>query len=267
MEGLKTAFDGPVSECMVAPVHTIGAGDPLVVAERRMAELGVSALPVVDANGGLVGVLSRTDLLRVGRMRGDEGRRARALTLPVGTVSETMQPVVEVVARDAPLCAAARRMVRAHIHRVYVVENRRLVGVVSTQEMMRALCAARVQVPIFEIAHSTLVVVESSASISIAIQALVDSHATGVVVVEQNWPIGVFAQSDALIARDAPAEERVDEWMTPHVICLPERITAHRAVAQALATGARWVLTVDADGVRGILTGMDFARLVQDSGS
>ena len=81
-------------------------------------------------------------------------------------------------------------------------------------------------------------------------------------VVEDGWPVGAFTQADALGAREAPPDDRVDSWMDPRVICLPMATPVFRAAEQALATRARRVIAVDADGMRGILTGTDFARIV-----
>ncbi|HEU5474941.1 MAG TPA: CBS domain-containing protein [Actinophytocola sp.] len=52
------------AEVMSAPVFTIGPGEPVAVAARRMAERRVRRLFVLDADGDLVGVVSRRDVLR-----------------------------------------------------------------------------------------------------------------------------------------------------------------------------------------------------------
>lgn len=52
-------------ELMSAPAVTAMPGTPLTVAARRMREADVKRLPVVDDLGMLVGIVSRTDLLRV----------------------------------------------------------------------------------------------------------------------------------------------------------------------------------------------------------
>lgn len=255
-------FDAPVSEHMAVPLHSVMDTETLAHAEQRMSEWGVSALPVVSADGRLVGVLSRTDLLRVGRVRMQNGRRRKVITLPDARVREVMRTTVEVVAPDTSLAEAARRMLRRHIHRLYVVSDGRPLGVVGMKELMRVLLDANVRMPIVELMHGSLVVVQAGDPLSVAVDRMIAAQHVGLVVVEDGWPVGFFTQADALAARDAPADHRVDEWMDPHVICLPERIPVHRAVEQALALRARCVLAVDAEGIRGILTGMDVARLV-----
>src|SRR3954468_22143917 len=64
-----TEFDLPVARFMTSPVRTLRDSTPLARAAQTFEELGVSALPVVDHNGLLIGVLERADLLRAGRLR------------------------------------------------------------------------------------------------------------------------------------------------------------------------------------------------------
>jgi CBS domain-containing protein len=254
-----------VREHMVAPVVVARATDGVAFAEEELAKLGISALPVVDHAGFVVGVLSRTDLLRVGRVRLMNGQRRRVLTLPDASVRELMTSTVEVVSPETSLFEAARRMIRRHIHRLYVCEEQRPVGVIGTKEMMQAVIEQRLAAPIAELIHGSLVVARSGDPLSLAIDRMALAHHSGLVVVEGGWPVGVFTQADALSARDAAPDERVDRWMDPGVICLPLATPAFRAAEQVIATRARRLLAVDAQGVSGILTGVDFARLVSSA--
>ena len=50
-------------DVMTSPVVTVTAGDPVALAARIMRENHVRRLPVTDAHGGLVGIVTRSDLL------------------------------------------------------------------------------------------------------------------------------------------------------------------------------------------------------------
>jgi CBS-domain-containing membrane protein len=52
-------------ELMTAPAVTVGADADVVTAARLLQRHGVKRLPVLDAAGVLVGIVSRRDLLRV----------------------------------------------------------------------------------------------------------------------------------------------------------------------------------------------------------
>lgn len=57
-------LDGVVDWFMTPGVETISQTDSVADAARKILELRVGALPVVDGNDQLVGILSSTDLLR-----------------------------------------------------------------------------------------------------------------------------------------------------------------------------------------------------------
>ena len=249
---------------MSSPVNVIADLETAAHAEGELRRHGVSAMPVIDRAGNLCGVISRTDLLRAGRVRLVNGHRRKILTLPEVSVRELMSPVVEIVAPEATLGDAARRMVRMHLHRLFVSNDRRPVGVVSTLDIMRGVARARIALPISELMQRSIVSVKASDPLSLAVDRMAVAHHSGVLVVEEGWPVGVFTQADALAARDAPPDDRVDYWMDTRVIMLPMAFPICRAAEQATATRAKRLLVVDGKGVSGVVTGIDFARLVAE---
>jgi acetoin utilization protein AcuB len=56
-------WDRPVEAVMSTPVHTIGPDEPVEAAARVMLSRRISALPVVDPEFGLVGIITTTDCL------------------------------------------------------------------------------------------------------------------------------------------------------------------------------------------------------------
>jgi CBS domain-containing protein len=76
MRAAKEKAEGDLaSELMTSPAVTIHPGDSIAAAARRMETERVKRLPVVDADGKLVGIVSRRDLLRV-YLRPDPAIRA-----------------------------------------------------------------------------------------------------------------------------------------------------------------------------------------------
>lgn len=86
-------------------------------------------LPVVDADGKVVGILTQRDLQLAAR----HFREA-----DVG-VSEVMRAPVITVAPDDPLKSAAERMTSARIGGLPVVDGDRIVGVITERDLLRAL--------------------------------------------------------------------------------------------------------------------------------
>jgi CBS domain-containing protein len=59
------------AEAMGSPAITVGAHETVTEAARLMTSIGIKRLPVVDDEGKLIGIVTRTDLVRA-FMRGDE---------------------------------------------------------------------------------------------------------------------------------------------------------------------------------------------------
>jgi CBS domain-containing protein len=247
---------------MSSPVQTVREDARLGEVQAKLAQHGVSAVPVLDATTRLAGVITRTDLLRVGRVRPAEGEPEHAVNLPTGRVREYMTPTVEVIGPDTPLNEAARRMVDREHHRLFVATNGRLMGVVSTREMMRAVSLVGVSTPLSEIMSTAIVTVQIDDPLVLAVDRMAESHHRGLVVTDQGWPVGIFGQIEALAARDASPQRSVGEWMSRSFLSLPAGMPAHHAAAQSMTTRAHRIVAVRSDEASGIVSGLDFTRLV-----
>jgi CBS domain-containing protein len=254
-------FAMPVSEYMSAPVVSLKLSASLFEVRRTLDDQEISCLPLLDEHEHCVGVISRTDLLRVGRFQAGASRGAPLLTLPDKRAGEVMHAEVLTVSPSSSISDAARLMVKRRIHRVFVLDQGRLAGVLSTKELLTAIRDKRIATPIADLMTAPAFVIPSSAPVSLATDRLAKAHIHGLVVVDEDqWPIGTFTQTESLRARDLPGETFVEEVMSHAMLCLEVHTPLHRAAAQAHATRARRVLAVEDRKVKGILTGLDFAR-------
>ncbi|HZP42445.1 MAG TPA: CBS domain-containing protein [Candidatus Binatia bacterium] len=79
----------PVSQAMSREVHSCRPDDPLAVAERTMRERQIRRLPVIDASGHLVGILSLNDVARAFAREGERaagGARANEVASTLAAV-------------------------------------------------------------------------------------------------------------------------------------------------------------------------------------
>ncbi|TVP58049.1 MAG: CBS domain-containing protein [Gemmatimonadales bacterium] len=256
-------FQVPVSLYMSKPVTSISHHASLEAAFETMMEGGVSSLPALDADGLLVGIITRTDLLRVGRR--ESGRRAEAanLALPEAAVSDEMTPDVYTVSPDAFLEHAANEMVKRRIHRVVVSEDGRPLGVLSTRDVMRAIEEKQMNDPVSEFMSSPVFTIRAEEPLAMAVERLEKARVSGLVVVEEDWPVGIFTQTEALEARDVRRSTPVGDVMNTRLLTLSSRTRIFRAAAQAASTGVRRVVVQDGTRLVGILSGLDFARAVR----
>lgn len=244
---------------MSSPVISLGPDAPLEDAHRLMQEHNISSVAVIEGEE-LLGVLTRTDLLRVGRREAGALRDAHLLTFPNRLVRELMTPDVLTVDEESTVSSAARDLIEQRVHRVFVMRGGVPVGVLSTRDIMVALRVSRVRAPISKFMSTPLFSVRAEEPVGLATDRLEKAHVHGVVVLEGEWPIGVFTQVEALMAKDESRDTPVEEVMSPAMLCLPPDTMVHRAAAQAAATRARRVIAVENRTPKGILTGSDFAR-------
>lgn len=127
-----------VSDLMQSDVRTIERDQVLREAVVELADAHVTALAVVDSAGQLKGVLSTADVLQVQAEAEEEAWEERS-------VGDVMSPVPVTITPDATAQQAAQLMLYRDIHRVFVVEYGRLVGVISQTDLVRAMGARKLQ--------------------------------------------------------------------------------------------------------------------------
>jgi CBS domain-containing protein len=256
------AIPATVAEHMSAGPISVTASATLETLEAVLQRHRISGCPVVDHAGAPIGVVSRTDLLKAARP-GEHTPRGQILALPDATVGDIMERNLVTVAPRDPLSRATRRMVRHRVHRVLVVDDGRLVGVLSTRDVMAALARARADVPIERLMSDNVMSIGAGESMRLAAERLEAAHRHALVVLDHGWPVGTLGVDEVLRAREWPGDVAVEEWMNLRVVCLPVRMALHRAAAHALAMRARHVLAMSDEGLAGVLTGIDFARAVR----
>jgi CBS domain-containing protein len=248
-----------VSAFMSSPVIAVGLDDPLTEANDLMQEHSVSCL-AVTGRGGPSGVVTRTDLLLTAGIHRRVFGRPPTLELPKGRVRDVMTASLISVPPDASLAETCSLMVDRHIHRVFVRDGSWLVGVFSTKEAMRAVLEAGIATPISEWMSTPVLSVEATDTLAVAIDRLAEAAVAGLVVMDSGRAIGMFSQEEALESRRQDATQPVEQAMTQSMVCLPPDTPLFRAAGFTIATRARRVLAVEHHQVRGILTGLDFAR-------
>jgi predicted transcriptional regulator len=258
---MKNEFDGRVSDWMVSPVFTLEEATRLAEAARQFDALAVSALPVLDVNSRLTGVLSRSDLLRAGRFVSQNADRARHLILPESCVGDFMKTRVPVLRRHLSLGACARRMHKQGLHRLYVAEDGPLEGVVSTREMLSAVARAGIETPLSQFAQRAIATISVRDSLASAMARLRANTTLTLVVIDDEVPVGVFSRADAVIAREADPTEAVNLWMDPNIVSLSAEMPAHRAAQQLHDAKSRHVAACQGRDVIGLISGLGFTEL------
>jgi CBS domain-containing protein len=113
----------------------VPADAPLTQAAELLERHHIHGLPVVDAFGGVVGVVSQTDMLRA-RTTDDLWARWPGLK-----VRHLMSSPALTISADAEVAEAANRMELERVHRLVVVgpDGRSPVGVLSTTDLVHGM--------------------------------------------------------------------------------------------------------------------------------
>lgn len=267
MSAVQNPFLLPVSDFMVSPVASVHPDAALGDIERRLEQASFSCLAVVDVEGHLCGVVSRSDLLRIGRLRAAMAEDPHLLKMPHHTLRAHMTKDVVTADPGMTLQAVAKVMVQRHIHHVFIVEHNRPIGVLSTRDLMRAIVQARVADPIKRWMSSPVITVSATSPIGEAADLLQEARVRGLVVEDQEWPVGLFTQTEVLLSAARESTVPVEEVMSCALLCLPLNMPLFRAAALALETRARRILATASREIHGILSGLDMARVVAASAS
>lgn len=127
---------------MSRPVMTVTPGASIKEAAQLLVKHGISALPVLDATGALVGIVSEADIVPM-QTRPDPRTQATPPAPSAGTVPRVVADImtrrVVTVRADSQVSQAARTMLDKDIKRVPVVSGRKVVGIVSRRDLVRVI--------------------------------------------------------------------------------------------------------------------------------
>jgi CBS domain-containing protein len=140
-----------VRDVMTKSVLTVRPDTPLKDVARLLIDAGITGAPVVDAEGVVRGVVSEGDFLA--KEQGAEGLRHRRLVALLGESSETRAQLRKLAARTAgeamtqppitirprqSIQEAAALMTERRVNRLPVLDEGRLVGIVTRSDLVRA---------------------------------------------------------------------------------------------------------------------------------
>ncbi|WP_405542432.1 CBS domain-containing protein [Streptomyces goshikiensis] len=167
------AFRYTVSDVMTHTAVAIGREASYKEIVELMDQWKVSAVPVLEGEGRVVGVVSEADLLPKEQFRQDDpqlpGQLDEASKAGGVLAEELMSSPAVTVHPDATLAEAARIMARKHVKRLPVVNGvGMLEGVVSRSDLLKVFLR-----PDEEIAEEIRVAVLAELAPSVHLQALV----------------------------------------------------------------------------------------------
>jgi CBS domain-containing protein len=147
-------------QIMTRPVITVTPETKIVDAANTMLQKHVSGLPVVDATGKLVGIVSEGDFIRRSEI-GTQRKRGRFLKFILGPgkaaadfvqehgrkIAEIMTPEPLTISEDATLERIVELMEKNHVKRLPVTRGDTIVGIVSRSNLLQAVASLAREIP------------------------------------------------------------------------------------------------------------------------
>lgn len=128
----------PVSKIMTEKPVTVHIGQKLGEVQALMAENNFHHMPVVSGEH-LKGMVSTTDILRVSYTYGQDSRNTEAVLDHTLTIEQVMQPGLVTISPKTTIREAAGIFAKNWFHALPIVEDGKLVGIVTTTDLLNYL--------------------------------------------------------------------------------------------------------------------------------
>jgi CBS domain-containing protein len=147
-------------QIMTRPVISITPETAIADAANTMLQKHISGLPVVDASGKLIGIVSEGDFIRRSEI-GTQRKRGRFLKFILGPgkeandfvrehgrkVAEIMTPEPLTITEDTQLEEIVELMEKNNVKRLPVMRGDKLVGIVSRANLLQAVASLARDIP------------------------------------------------------------------------------------------------------------------------
>lgn len=148
-------------DIMTTDVVTIGPESNIAEAVRLICEHGISGLPVVEINGKLLGIITKTDLIALeyetqferlyevdlkSILGSKELNQTSCQKSSIDTEGKETTPVETIMKRnvitaspDTPLPMIAKLMQENNVHRIVITENDRVIGIITSMDLLKLI--------------------------------------------------------------------------------------------------------------------------------
>ncbi len=214
-------------DVMTAKVHTVKPGTSVTEVARLMTSERISGVPVVDDQGGVVGIVSETDLLHraetgtVKRRKWwiglflDKDMLARDFIKSHGqTAADVMSRYIVSVSDTASLAEVADLLDVNDLKRVPVMRDGKLVGMITRGDLVRALASPQASA---EPLPADNAAVQRLLMMRLQEQSWVESTYISVIVEDDRIELRGFVATDhqrhalAVLAKEVAGSRRIDD--------------------------------------------------------
>lgn len=247
-----------VADVMSKDVATISPNETAVAAAKIMSERNISCLIVMEQER-VTGVLTETDMLKRALVEGKDFRSMR--------VADVMSALAQSVSPELSVLDAGKLMSDRHIRRLPVLDQGKLVGLVTQTDLVRALTAYGMWSDVAEIMTSQVAVVQETATAAEAAKVMAERDISSVVGLNAQEVVGILTERDllkrVLAEQRDPAETRMKDVMSSPVKSIPSDYSVFSAGRIMERMGIRRLVVTDDEGLQGIVSQTDIFEAVK----
>ncbi len=247
-----------VERIMTSHVVTVTPSETLVSAARKMTDNGVSCVVVLE-NETVVGMLTLKDYLWA-LAAAPEGFHHRL-------VQESMIRTVQCITSDQSLFEACQVMQQYRIRRLPVLEEGRLVGIVTQTDLTRVLTTCGTLREVSEIMSTDVETVSVEVPVIEAIQRMAARRISCIVVTQGTELVGVLTERDVVRKMCVCAADSqrvlVRAVMSSPVITVDSRYSIHSAHRLMDQHHVHRLVVVEEGCLLGVVTQTDIFKATQ----
>ena len=247
-----------VKDVMSKDVISISPSETVYSAAKMMCEKNISCVVVMD-NKRIVGILTETDFLKKAMVKEKD--------LDKITVTEIMSSPVESIPSDFSVLEASRIIQAKHIKRLPVLQEERLIGIVTQTDLSHALISYGAWKDVAAIMSRDIAGVQKHATVVEAAKVMASRGISSVVAMEKEKAVGVLTERDLLkrvaALRKNPTAVKIEEVMSTPVMSIPPDYSIFSAGKLMDKMHIRRLVVIENEHLRGIITQTDIFRAVK----
>jgi len=247
-----------LQDVMIRTVLTVSPDATIVEAAERMTEKNVSCILVADPAGQIIGIVSERDILKkvVAQAHARTPMVAEIMTSPLISASPSLS-----------IFEASRMMESKNIKRLPILQDGRLLGIVTLTNLTQALASYGMWRSVDEIMKRDVACIHRKAKVSEAAITMASRNISCMIITENSEAVGIVTERDffkKVVAQgEDPTKTNVEEIMTPDIVSVAPNCSIYNATRIIDEKRIRHLAVMDGRKLLGIVTQTDIFRAVR----
>ena len=257
-----------IEDIMTPEVTTIAPESTLYKVAQLMGEKRIGSLIVMKYDTP-VGIITERDLLNVvsSGVKLEKDWIGGSASIREEKVEKAMSSPLIKICLGSSIKEAARTMIEKRIRRLAVCDSGKLVGIITTSDMIRSLPQVPETVKVwFEVDYfmtKQVVTADERTLLENVAEIMAEKRVGSIIVTSKGKPIGIFTERDLLtkfLAKDKSLIEEVGNACSSPLITAPMGISVHDAAVIMTAKHIKRLPITKDDKLTGVLSTRDLVE-------